>query len=155
MRELKTERLLLRPIGLDDSAAPLTHPHVRRYIFGNKPIAKEQVAWLVEGNERDFTARDYGLWAMFDGARMLGGCVLVIINVEVQLRYTLESDCWDGLAGEASAAVLSDDFEVSDPEEADVANAASIRLAKRLGRRHVSVWQSELAPLPFYSLSRR
>jgi RimJ/RimL family protein N-acetyltransferase len=142
---LETERLVLRGWRADDLdayGAMTADPDVMRYLGG--PLDQVQ-SWrqmaLFAGH---WTLRGYGLWAVerkADGA-FLGRVGLW--NPEgwpgLELGWTLARDAWgQGYAFEAAGAAMAWAWtELGAPELIsliDPGNAASLRVAERLGMR--------------------
>ncbi|MEU8384217.1 GNAT family N-acetyltransferase [Streptosporangium sp. NPDC048865] len=139
---LTTGRLTLRPVETGDAEALCAHwddPRVRRHLFDNAPVLPELVTRLVEDSRRDFAERGYGLWALVPDSAVAGVCGLRgTPDGEVELLYSLSPDRWgEGLVTEAATAVLEYAFTtLSLPRviaEVDEGNAASVRVALRLG----------------------
>ncbi len=67
--EIETARLHLRPVteaDVDELHALWSSPEVRKYLWDDEVIAREQTASLVEESVHLFAAYGYGLW----GARL-------------------------------------------------------------------------------------
>ena len=142
--KLQSERLTLipfRPEHVDDLHALWTHADVRRYLWDDEVISREQAAEVVEASEESFREHGFGLWALslvgddeligFAGLRHFG------CGDEVELLYGLHPDHWGrGLATEASRAVLDHGFSLGLTEifaGSDPPNVASLRVMDRLG----------------------
>jgi ribosomal-protein-alanine N-acetyltransferase len=140
---LTTPRLTLRPIAPGDAAIlhlHWDHPEVRRFLFDDRPVAREFVDDIVAESERTFERHRYGMWAVLDDVRIVGVCGLRAGDEgAVELLYSLDPDRWrHGLMTEAARAVLDHAARLGLSEitaETDEANAASARLAERLGMR--------------------
>ena len=144
---IETERLILRGFVAEDFGALYAlhqHPDVHRF-FGPEPMGREELwrrtlssvgGWVVNGIggwmvERREDGAVIGTVAIFDSLRGKGW------DGEAELGYIFAAPVHgQGFAGEASRAVLEwfdaerggDVYAMIDPE-----NAASIRLAERLG----------------------
>ncbi len=149
---LTTDRLILRAFREDDEqaiAALHCDPEVVRYLTPNgepQPslaeawdhIAKHLGHWFLKG---------YGKWAVDERAsgRFVGRVGLYDPPydwVGIELGWTFLRDAWGkGYATEAGAAAMRWGFETLAVDEIVSAihpdNAASIRVAKRLGERHL------------------
>ncbi len=149
---LTTDRLILRAYREDDAqaiAALHGDPEVVRYLTPNgepQPslaeawdhIAKHLGHWFLKG---------YGKWAVDERAsgRFVGRVGLYDPPydwVGIELGWTFLRDAWGkGYATEAGAAAMRWGFETLAADEIVSAihpdNAASIRVAERLGERHL------------------
>ncbi|HEX8819065.1 MAG TPA: GNAT family N-acetyltransferase [Archangium sp.] len=146
MLVLRTQRLLLRPFIPEDEDALFgfwNDPHVRRYLWDDRLVSREEVREQLALSERDFRERGYGGFMLalaqwpgvligFSGLRRIPG------GEAVELLYGLYQNFWGrGLATEAARAVLRFGFEEAGLEEilagADRDNTASVRVMERLG----------------------
>ena len=142
--KLRSERLTLIPFHpqhVDDLLALWTDPQVRRYLWDDEVISRQQAAEVIEASLASFREHGFGLWALaptgddeivgFAGIRRFGD------DGEVELLYGLRPDCWGcGLATEASRAVLEYGFGlglVTIFAGTDPPNVASLRVMDRLG----------------------
>lgn len=149
---IKTERLLLRPIAEAD-AQPLhqmdTDPAVMRYIGDGqpKPWGPEQgLEMLRRGIERWATSR-YGWLAIVEKqTECLVGTAGLQFDPDLdamELGYKTVRSAWGkGYAAEACRAMLAYGVEQLDllrvVSEIQEGNVASIRVAEKLGMKHVS-----------------
>lgn len=170
MKALHTDRLLLRPFGLEDEEA-LFHlwndPLVRRYLFDDQPVPREAVQEQIALSQQDFRERGFGEFALFlkeQPEELIGFCGLRRIegSQDIEVLYGLLPGFWGrGLATEAAGAVLRFGFEQVGLEEifagADLANAASVRCMVRLGM--ASAGERLVGPqqirATYYRISRR
>jgi len=145
MITLETERLVLRMFresDLDAYAEMCADPEVMRYI--GQPITRAE-AWrnlaMVIGH---WHLRGYGLWAVEARASgaLIGriGCWRPEGWPGFEVGWMLRRDCWGrGLASEGGRAAMAYAFnERREPHVISVIhpeNAASIRVAERLGER--------------------
>jgi [ribosomal protein S5]-alanine N-acetyltransferase len=164
---LETERLVLRPLSVDD--APAIHrisnePRVRRYLWDDEPVPSAQIQAVVVQSVRMFSEEGVGLF----GVRLRGSAELVGFGgfghtrdgpQEIELIYELVPELWGmGLATEASRACLRHAFEAAGLDRvvagADALNVASLRVIEKLGMKAVG----EIAPgqpgTPFHALNR-
>jgi [ribosomal protein S5]-alanine N-acetyltransferase len=167
--ELRTDRLLLRPFRPEDEDALFqfwNDPYVRRYLWDDSPVPREEVREQIALSERDFRERGYGEFALsllerpgaligFSGLRRIEG------SEEVEILYGLYQEHWArGLATEAARAVLRFGFEQVGLEEilagADFDNAASVRVMERLGMSYAGERRVGPRALPatYYRLRR-
>jgi RimJ/RimL family protein N-acetyltransferase len=147
MVTLETKRLvmrLFRESDFDDYAALCADPEVMRYIGDGQPLPRP-LAWrklaMIAGH---WALRGYGLWAVEEcSSRALVGQI-GFWNPEgwpgFELGWTLSRAHWGrGFATEGARAALTYAFtELQRPEVISLIraeNAASIRVADRLGER--------------------
>jgi RimJ/RimL family protein N-acetyltransferase len=166
-RTLHTDRLLLEPCGAGDHAALLAHlssPQVRRFLFDGMVPSGRQVTEMIIDSHRNFAAAGFGLWCVRpagdteDGA-LIGTAGLRRLGDEIEVLYTLEPGLWGrGLATEAVAQVLRYGLEELGLErivaEVDEGNAASARLAERLGMRSAGPAPDRRTPMTRYVMER-
>jgi RimJ/RimL family protein N-acetyltransferase len=143
---IRTERLLLRPLRREDEE-PLyrlwNDPEVRRYLWDDQPVSREQVAEQIEISLRHFETLGFGQFALFplqDPGLLIGFAGLRPFGErrDIELLYALDPPWWSGgLATEAAFAVLRFGFEELGLEEvyagADPPNLPSFQLMERLG----------------------
>lgn len=147
--ELRTARLLLRELCLDD-VGPLNHierqESVARYMSYD-PQTPEQTRAYIERRVAEALARPR---RVFDLAitraasrELIGRCGLDVTRPEhheAMVWYLLRPDCWgQGFAAEAVAALVGFGFGSLGLHriwaDCDVRNAASCRLVERLGMK--------------------
>lgn len=168
--DLRTPRLLLQPLRLEDEDA-LFHlwndPQVRRYLWDDQPVARDTVREQLTLSQQDFRERAFGMFGLFLAEHptgLIGFCGLRRIDGsgDIEILYGLLPGFWNrGLATEAARAVLRFGFEQAGLEQifagADFDNAASLRCMQRLGmsdagERRVGPQQ---LPARYYRLARR
>jgi ribosomal-protein-alanine N-acetyltransferase len=169
MSELRTERLVLRPLTMSDHVALLAHwsaPLVRRFLFDDKTPTAALVTEFVVASQKDFALAGYGLWSLWPAERESGliGTIGLRRLVHgptdaIEIVYSLEPEYWGrGLAVEAATAVLSHAFETVGLDrvlaEIDEGNIASAGVAARLGMRPVGTVAGELGPMTHYAVNR-
>ena len=143
---LETERLLLRPMTIDDVDALLTifADPVVMMSFGGVLFDREQMERWVRRNLSHQDLHGYGLFTVVlrDSGTVVGDCGLehmVVAGVaEVEVGYDFRSDYWGrGLATEAAIAVRDFAFFELGLERlislVRVGNAASSRVAEKAG----------------------
>ncbi len=147
--QLETTHLRLRPCVPGDLGhlhALFTDPGVRRFLWDDRVIARDETAAVIDVSVASFAARGFGQWLAFprDGAELVGfaGLRNVGDTSEVEILYGLAPTSWGrGLATEAARAVLRHGFRVVGLPRifarADAPNAASIRVMQRLRMRFV------------------
>jgi [ribosomal protein S5]-alanine N-acetyltransferase len=116
---LKTARLVLRPMALDDAPALFAilgddaamrfwdRPAIRRLAVIEEMV-REQLAAMAEG--------DCLYWTVWNKADAIGSLDLSFMTQdEAQFGFLFRRDCWGfGFAAEASAAVITYAFEALD-----------------------------------------
>jgi len=149
MLTLQTDRLTLRILGegdFDAYAEMCADPEVMSYIGDGQPLTRD-LAWrklaLVLGH---WSLRGYGLWAAVErSSGAFAGCI-GFWRPEgwpgFELGWTLRRSFWGrGYATEGARAALPVAFtKLKQPEVISLIhseNAASIRVAQRLGERLV------------------
>jgi [ribosomal protein S5]-alanine N-acetyltransferase len=159
--QLETERLTLRPpqeSDLDDLVPVFADPEVMRYIGAGVPWTRQRT---IEGLDRwrSFWAADgFGMFVVMrrEDGRILGDTGLLAWDprvwrpgslqaigpdAEIEIGWRYARDAWGhGYATEAAIAVRDWAREEHGFERLisliDPANAASIRVAEKLGARH-------------------
>lgn len=144
---LETERLILRPLTLDDLDALFAlyrDPEIRKYFpEGTLTYAetKEELEWIIDVYYGQY---GFGLWATIYKATgaFIGRCGLLPWTIEgrqeVEVAYLLDKAYWgQGLATEVAEAIVTYGFEhlrlsriicLPEPE-----NQASCRVAEKIG----------------------
>jgi RimJ/RimL family protein N-acetyltransferase len=151
VREIRTARLLLRPLGPADEEELFllwNDREVGRYLWDDRAVARETVRAELEASQRSFAERGFGHFTLslppdpavvgFSGLRSIAG------SAEIEVLYALFPRFWGrGLATEAARAVLRYGFEELGLAEifagADPPNTASFRVMERLGMS----WEGE------------
>jgi RimJ/RimL family protein N-acetyltransferase len=164
--ELRTARLVLRPIGPADRAGLhrlWTEPDVRRFLWDDRVIDLATVDEVIERSAASFAAEGFGLFALREpgGADLLGavGIDRLQPGAEPELIYSLAKACWGrGLASEASRAVIADAFErvgfARVLARTDLPNRASIEVMQRLGMQYEGEREEAGRPTVSYTLAR-
>ena len=148
MDELRTERLVLRPVSLedlDDYVALFADPEVVRYLGdGATATAEESREWVETSLERNASLGwDMRTVRTHDGA-FIGRCGIAVreldAGVEREIAYALARERWGrGFASEAATAVR--DHALAGGGERRLislvahGNVASERVATKLGMR--------------------
>lgn len=148
MTVIQTKRLRLDPFAYSDLAA--LHdlwimPGVRRYLWDDIVIPREQAAAILEESTRLFETRGFGIWCIRHDRSAhnligFGGFWYFREPPELELLVGLHPGQWHrGFATEAASALLRYGFDVlgfaSIQGSTDAANIASVRLMERLGMR--------------------
>lgn len=166
MLDLRTERLLLRPLGHEDASllhALWTSPGVRRFLWDDETIPIERTMATIETSERLFADYGFGLWGAWaretPGLVGFGGLWYFRDPPELELLYGVGEETWGrGYAGEIARAVIDFGFGPLDMPEihasTDAANQQSVRVLEKLG--FTLTRRAEVAGLDtvFYELSR-
>lgn len=168
MRILITERLLLRhlePGDLDHLYALYRDPEIRRY-FPEGVLSfeqtREELEWFMNGHP---DRPELGLWATVDkeSSRFIGRCGLLPWQIdgraEVEVAYLIDKRYWgQGLATEAAAAIRDYAFGRLGLSRLvcliDEENAASIRVAEKIGMTFEKEGRDELGPYLLYARER-
>lgn len=162
--ELETLRLRLRPCTADDLGALhrlWTDPEVRRYLFDDRIVSREQAEERIRNSLASFLTHGFGLWVVPCEGLMLGFCGLSLASTfsEVEILYGVAPSHWGrGLATEAARAVLRYGFEgLRLPRivgGADVPNVASLRILKKLGMTFVRRERTDYGEVEYFALTR-
>jgi ribosomal-protein-alanine N-acetyltransferase len=165
---LETQRLVFRrlvPGDLDALAALYADPEVRRY-FPEGTLTRAQtadeLAHFANGHPLDPRC---GLWATLlkDTGEFVGRCGLLLYDMdgrrEYEVAYTIARAHWGrGLATEAARGVRDYGFHGLGLERliclVDGGNAASIRVATKIGMAFERTGRDELGPYHLYSMRR-
>ena len=144
---LETERLLLRPLVLDDLDALYTlyrDPEIRRY-FPEGTLTynetREELEWIINVYYAQY---GFGLWATIHkpSGEFIGRCGLLPWQIEgraeVEVAYLLSKDYWgQGLGTEAARGIAAYAFEELGLTRLicliDPGNIASQRVAQNIG----------------------
>jgi [ribosomal protein S5]-alanine N-acetyltransferase len=149
MPYLETARLCLQPFtsaGLAFLHSLWLDPQVRRYLWDDQLISREQVREVIESSLACFAAADYGFWLvrLKEDGKPIGFCGLRQFNdaqvgeTQVEILYGVAPEYWsNGYAVEAAHAVLRFGFErlqlACIYAGADPPNVASFRVMEKLG----------------------
>lgn len=145
-RQLETVRLSLRPFvakDVDDLHQLWTDPDVRRYLWDNLTISRDQAEAEIIKSTESFNNRGFGCWSVFlkeNDAALIGFCGLRVFGTpdEIEILYGIHPSHWGkGLATEAAEAILNFGFQVCRLPKiyagADPPNTASFRVIEKLG----------------------
>jgi ribosomal-protein-alanine N-acetyltransferase len=168
MKILETPRLILRRLILDDLEALYVlyrDPEIRKY-FPEGTLTyeetKEELEWFLNGHPQH---PQLGLWAIIykETDQFIGRCGLLpwIIDgrQEVEVAYMLDKAYWgQGLATEAARAIVEYAFDQLGYSRiivlVDRDNAASIRVATRIGMTFEKEGEDEKGPFLLYSMTK-
>jgi ribosomal-protein-alanine N-acetyltransferase len=165
---LETERLILRhqvSEDLDDLWALYCNPNITKHIPDaprSREEAKEELEWHMHGHPKH---PEMGLWATIhkETGKFIGRCGLLPWTIDgqddVEVAYTIAEDYWgQGLGSEAARAILNYGFETLNLTRLicliDAENAASIKVAEKIGMVFEREAQDELGPFLIYSIEK-
>jgi len=164
---ITTARLSLQPLRLDDLDsihALWTNPGVRRFLFDDQIISREQAADEINDSIARFEAHGCGLW----GARLrqqpelIGFCGYRFFHEppQLQLLYGFHPVNWSkGFATEAARAMIRFGFEQAGLDfviaSADAPNSASLAVMERAGMRFDRRETIDRLDTVYYKLDRR
>jgi len=168
MKILETKRLLLRHLemrDLDSLFILYKDPEIRRY-FPEGTLTydetKEELEWFLNGHPEH---PELGLWATIykDTGQFIGRCGLLpwVIDgrSEVEVAYMIAQTHWgQGLGTEAAQAILDYGFYTLGLTRLvcliDEENAASIRVAEKIGMAFEKASRDEIGPFWLYTRNR-
>ena len=167
MREVETERLLLRQFtidDLDDLYFIYSHPDLSKYLSNEQPLRLDQTRAAINSIIESWQQHKFGVWAVVykKHRKLIGHCGLKFLEntPEVQIGYLLLKDYWRrGLGTEAAAAVLKYGFDVVKLERivaiAKPENIASRRVMEKVGMKYEKDAYFYENDVVYYSLSRQ
>jgi ribosomal-protein-alanine N-acetyltransferase len=165
IREIKTQRLTLRPFTLadvDEIHQLWIEPGVRRYLWDDEIIPREKAREVIAESVKLFHEKGLGLWAVtfHEQSAIIGFCGYWYFHEppELEILYGSSQKHWgNNLATEAARAILQFGFLYLEFDEivasADAPNAASFRVMEKTGMKF---WRRETkngSDTIFYSLS--
>lgn len=145
---IETLQLRLRPCTMDDvNASHLlwTDPQVRRFLWDDLVITRDQAASSVKSSIECFESYGFGYWVVLpkkeETLYLIGFCGFRFFGEppeKIEVLYGIAPPYWGrGLATEAAEAVMRFGFEECGFERiyagADPPNAASFRVIEKLG----------------------
>lgn len=165
-REMETERLILRQFresDLDAFAEICANPEVMRFIGEFKPLDRMSTWRIIATHLGHWQLRGYGMWAVEEKAtgKLVGRVGLWNPEgwPELEVGWMLDRAYWGrGFASEAGRASIDAAFRtlgvnhlisIIHPE-----NAASMRVAERVGETFERTWTFHGLELQIYGLSR-
>ena len=167
MREIETERLLLRQFtmdDLDDLYFIYSHPDLSKYLSNEQPLRLDQTRAAINSIIESWQQHKFGVWAVVykKHRKLIGHCGLKFLEntPEVQIGYLLLKDYWRrGFGTEAAAAVLKYGFDVVKLERivaiAKPENIASRRVMEKVGMKYEKDAYFYENDVVYYSLSRQ
>ena len=163
---IETRRLRLRPFAAADLGELHRHwtrPPVRKHLWDDCVITREQAAEVVAASVESFRRHGFGFWCVREkgSGAFAGYCGFDFLEGtgEVEIGYGIEPDLWGrGLATEAGRACLRYGFEEMEFPRviglADFENAASARVLEKLGMTFERRAPHRGRDTLFYSLAR-
>ncbi|WP_156411720.1 GNAT family N-acetyltransferase [Nocardioides sp. Soil805] len=152
---LTTERLVLRPVTVDDldlMGELNGDPAVMTFIRG-RPATSDETAdeWRQRLQRQSDPARGLGYWAGFEGPSFVGWWSASSFEGRSDVSgvgYRLTSESWGrGLATEGARMMVHQAFACDEVERVlastMAANAGSRRVLEKLGMTHTSSWAAE------------
>lgn len=142
---MKSDRLTLRPFTSDDLDAlhaMWTDPDVRRYLWDNRELSREETAGIIEKSRDMFAAEKTGLLAVeipdVEGLVGFGGFWYFGEPPQRQILFGLAPHHWGmGLASELARLLIAHGHEVLGDDEVtgatDSSNISSQRAMEKAG----------------------
>ena len=156
----------MRPLTADDLDALhllWTDADVRKYLWDDQVISKEQVEEVITNSIDSFETNGFGFWAVLpkDKESLIGFCGFRIFGdaQEIEILYGLAPADWGkGLATEAARAMMRCGFEEHGFDSiyagADPPNASSFRVMERLGMKYAKRTSIDDVEAIYYVLSK-
>jgi RimJ/RimL family protein N-acetyltransferase len=162
-RNIDTPRLQLlpsTPADVDALHALCADRSVRRYLFDDREITREEARSFIEASIANFEQHGYGLWIGREaGTESVAAFVGFLRSGEglPDLVYSVRPDRWGlGYATEAAGAVLQYALQEVGVEKivasVDDPNAASIRVLENIGMTFMERRLRRGRPLLFYEV---
>jgi len=164
--KLRTERLRLRPISLDDTDALhalWTIPAVRRYLWDDQVLSRDSVVEIVTRSCESFERHGFGYFALefaqHEGLVGFCGHRVSEASPDIELLYGIHPRHWgEGLVAEAARVVLRHGFEQCDITRVvaatDTPNQQAVRVLQKLGMVFDCRKQFHGLDTVFYSMDR-
>ena len=140
-----------------------TDPQVRKYLWDDEIITREQAEAVVNDTLECFETHGFGMWTVFlrEEETLIGFCGFRFFGdpPEVEILYGIAPEYWGrGLATEAAGAMMRCGFEEHRFERifagADPPNAASFRVMEKTGMRFAKRLRINDQEAIYYELSR-
>ena len=159
---LETERLNLKPISIahfEEVNDLFTNDFVKRYLFDNRNLSRDEVLSFLEISQQNFTERGYGLWkiTIIGDEEIIGftGLWHFFDEEQPQLVYALlPAYTGQGFAREASREVMDYAFNrlgfLYLDASCDTPNLPSHKTALALGMKKLRVENMNGLPTTFY-----
>ncbi|MEL7034876.1 MAG: GNAT family N-acetyltransferase [Cyanobacteria bacterium J06592_8] len=146
-QEFQTEKLRFCPVNVDD-IEPLhhlfIHPQVRRYLWDDEIISKEQTLDIIHQSLELFSTQNFGLWGIFpqttETLAGFAGFWFFHDPPELQLIYGIHPNFWgQGWGTQVAKVMIYYAFNHLNFSQviasADIPNIASIRVLEKAGMK--------------------
>lgn len=163
---METERLKLRPFAssdLDVLHALWTDPDVRRYLWDNRELSREDTAAIIEQSLQLHAKEAVGLWAVErkdrPGVVGFGGYWYFGEPPQLQILFGLQPEHWGmGLATDLATCLIQYGFGTLQLRRVigatDRANVSSQRVMEKAGMRFVERVRNRDSDLMYYAIDR-
>ncbi|MDY7019744.1 MAG: GNAT family N-acetyltransferase [Cyanobacteriota bacterium] len=144
-QELQTKQLRFCPVNLDNLEQLhqlFIHPQVRRYLWDDEIVSKEQTLNIIHQSLELFSTQNFGLWGIFpqmtETLAGFTGFWFFYDPPELQLIYGIYPNFWgQGWGTEVAQVMIHYGFNHLNFSQviasADVPNLASIRVMEKAG----------------------
>lgn len=161
---MESARLALRPFTADDLDtlhALWTDPDVRRYLWDNRQLSREDTAAIIERSQALQREEGAGLWAVerrdHPGLIGFGGYWYFGEPPQLQILFGLHPEHWGmGLAGELAECLIQYGFTTLRQNRVigatDRANVSSQRVMEKAGMRFVERVRDRNSDLMYYAI---
>ena len=165
--ELHTKRLSLKPVTENDAhklSEIITNESVRKYLFDNEILDKEQIDGFLITSIKNFHLKNYGLWLIKNDElnTFIGfvGLWHFFEEPQPQLLYALLPEfAGQGFATEASNEIIRYSFKNLGFDHltasCDTTNRASHKVAERIGMKKSREELINEKPLTFYRIENK
>jgi RimJ/RimL family protein N-acetyltransferase len=158
--------LRLRPCQIDDLDFLYElwiDPDVRRFLFDDRQISREEARSFIEASRATFTKCGYGIWLFFEHqSDRIAGFAGLLQSPEglPNLIFATQPQFWGrGYATEAASAVLEQAFAILGitkvVADVDEPNKVSIQVLERLGMSRTRRSIVNGRPLLYYEIQAR
>lgn len=163
---METERLKLRPFtatDLDALHALWTDSDVRRYLWDNRELSRDDTAAIIETSSRLHQDEAAGLWAVErndnPGLIGFGGYWYFGEPPQLQILFGLQPEHWGmGLATDLASCLIQYGFGTLRLRRVigatDRANVSSQRVMEKAGMRFVERVRNRDSDLMYYAIDR-
>ena len=163
---METERLVLRPFtatDLDALHALWTDPDVRRYLWDNRELSRDDTSEIIEKSIELHREEAAGLWAVErkgkPGLVGFGGYWYFGEPPQLQILFGLQPEHWGmGLATDLASCLIQYGFGTLRLRRVigatDRANVSSQRVMEKAGMRFVERVRNRDSDLMYYAIDR-